>query len=168
MNKAVTLRSVKNEDRDLLFRWVNDVECRRYAFQTQPIDYETHCRWFLEKMNNRKTKIFILTDEIKDIGQIRIEIRQGEALISYSIDTRFRGMGYGTKMVKLLEEWCVDNGIFELTAEVKKDNHLSRHIFLKLGFSEKEKPGYFRYEKSLKMKAEGERNEIVKCSSTLL
>lgn len=149
MDKAVTLRPVKNEDRDLLFRWVNDITCRKYAFQTNLIDYETHCRWFLEKINSARTKIFILTDEINDIGQIRIEMQQEEAIISYSIDSRFRGMGYGTTMVKLLEVWCMNNGIYRLIAEVKKDNVFSRHVFQKLGFDEGEKPGCFRYVKSL-------------------
>ena len=117
------LREATYQDIELLFTWANDPEVRRNSFNPDPISYDGHKRWFENMMNDPEVLQFIIMDEEKPVGQIRLNINGDEAEISYSVVSDCRGKGYGRKMLQLI------------TAEVKK-----RHPEIK-AFVAKVKPG---------------------------
>lgn len=137
LERGYYLREVRTVDVDLLYQWVNDSIVRQNAFNTDEINYEGHCCWFAQCLNSEDVKIYILVKNGMPMGQVRLNIENGEALIDYSIALEYRGQGVGCTIIELIcgKVKCMKN-ISSLVAYVKIENTPSRHVFLKNGFLE--------------------------------
>jgi RimJ/RimL family protein N-acetyltransferase len=127
------LREANMNDAKLLFNWANDKNVRKNAIVEDPIIWDNHLNWFNKKINSFETKIFILSNENKSFGQIRIDKIDSYWQIDYSIDDEYRGQGLGKKIVDLLLEKF---DLFKFKATVKKHNEASVAVFTKLGFKQ--------------------------------
>ena len=132
------MRTVKEDDIDLLFAWANDPEVRKNAFHTEPIPYETHQKWFANLMNDEKQVQYIFMVDEKPAGQIRLSISEEEAVIDYSIAADMRGRGYGKRMLELIREEAGRSYPFihTLIGRVKKGNPASGKCFAACGYEE--------------------------------
>lgn len=131
------LREVRSIDRDLLYRWANDPMVRQNAFNTDEINYEDHCNWFTRCLQREDVKIYILIENGMPVGQVRLNIENGEALIDYSIAPAYRGKGLGHQIIEMIcEEVKRMKNVTVMVAYVKHENTPSRHVFLKNGFLE--------------------------------
>lgn len=149
---AYKLRKVREEDRDLLYQWVNDPGCRVNSFHQDLITYEEHCNWFANKLSSDQCDMYIYCEQEKPIGQIRIDWEMEKGLISYSIISEYEGQGHGSYMLFLVENETQGRGK-SLTGRVKKDNIASQIVFKRNGYKEKEEKGYLFYCKPIgKMK----------------
>lgn len=147
---ALRLREVRRADRDILFQWANDPETRRQAFHTEPIPYEDHIAWFEHVMADKTVHQYLLCRGDILLGQIRLNVEDGRALISYSVSPENRGKGYGAEMLRLLERRIASMplcGITRLVAQVKYGNTASAKTFEKCGYRKHEMPDYIQYEK---------------------
>ena len=81
--------------------------------------------------------IFLLNTEI---GQVRIQkISNNDAIINISIDSNFRGMGYGVQMLNMsIEDFRNIYPKLIVNAYIKIENLASKNIFEKAGFKYKE------------------------------
>ena len=144
------LRRVTPADLDLIFQWANDKECRENSFSTKKIPYERHCQWFKKKLEDKDSHLFVLEKGNLPIGMLRFDYQGDCAEISYSIAREHRGKGYGKKILTLgeeyIREWRTENW---LKAQVKKENIVSRHLFLSLVYREKEKSDCVEYSKKV-------------------
>lgn len=146
--KNLNLRPANHFDLQLLFNWKNDPVIRKSAFNTKPIMLDEHTKWFNSALENPDIKIYILEDAYNPLGQVRINITDSIGLIDYSIDEKFRGKGYGKKLISLLEEECQRiNQVALLKAKVKKDNPASQKVFESLGYDKIEKEDFVEYTK---------------------
>lgn len=127
----IYLRKADATDVDLLFEWANEPEVRKNSFNSELIDYSVHTKWFNKVLSSDNIEQFILMDDDTAVGQIRININEDEAEISYSIGAKFRGKGYGKKIVKELEEQIKTSypKIKKLIARVKPSNIASKRVF---------------------------------------
>ncbi|MBO7355258.1 MAG: GNAT family N-acetyltransferase, partial [Lachnospiraceae bacterium] len=133
------LRKAVPEDMDLLFKWANDPEVRRNSFNSDPILYEEHCRWF-EKMMSDPTQVqYILMAGDKPAGQIRFTLADDEALIGYSIAPGIRGLGLGKAMLELAAARIREDHpeVKKLIGRVKPENTGSGKCFEKSGYEER-------------------------------
>lgn len=127
------LRDAVQSDAELLFCWVNEQNVRNNSVRQDPIIWDNHLKWYNNKLKDSESKIFILCVENISLGQIRIDKSEFYWDIDYSIDYKFRGMGLGNELVRLLlEKFC----LFKFRATVKKENLASIKVFTKLGFKE--------------------------------
>jgi RimJ/RimL family protein N-acetyltransferase len=136
INSKIHFRNVKKEDIDLYFDWANDETTRSNSFSSEKISYETHCEWFLKKIEDRNTMMLVFENE-KDhaIGQVRIEKKQNENVIGISIDKNFRGKGFASVMIDLAcEEFFKKYNSNTITAYIKKENTGSLRSFQKANF----------------------------------
>jgi RimJ/RimL family protein N-acetyltransferase len=82
--------------------------------------------------------MYIVSDHDADVGQIRIEHKEGIYLINFSIAPGMRGKGYGTKVIsevsETLKKDVTQGGI--LRGLVKLSNVASIKAFLNSGFAE--------------------------------
>lgn len=133
----VFLRKAEKDDMDLLFKWANDSVVRSNSFNTNPIPYENHVRWFKKMMEDDTVLQFILMDDDTPVGQIRLNIDGKNAEIGYSIASEFRGKGYGHRILQLVAEEVKTNHpeIRSLIAKVKPENTASNKLFVKEGYS---------------------------------
>ncbi|MDE7476877.1 MAG: GNAT family N-acetyltransferase, partial [Lachnospiraceae bacterium] len=149
---SLRLRKAEYADRDLLFCWANDDVVRANAFHTEKIPYENHVKWFDKMMADDSVYQYILYEDDIHIGQIRLNIEGGEALIDYSISPEQRGNGYGSKMLQMIQEQIAADKIpyvTKIVGQVKNENHASARVFEKCGFLKKELPAYIQYEKDI-------------------
>jgi RimJ/RimL family protein N-acetyltransferase len=133
----IFFRNARHSDANTYFQWVNDPEVRNNSFNSNLIDWESHIKWFEEKLKDENYVFYIFqNDKLDNIGQIRIQrIDDVNALISISICKRFRGFGYGQKM--LVEAcknfFCIKTQTI-INAYIKSENISSKIIFEKAGF----------------------------------
>ncbi|MDE6312071.1 MAG: GNAT family N-acetyltransferase [Lachnospiraceae bacterium] len=143
------LRKACEQDCDLFFQWANDKECRKNSFSTEPIAYESHCQWFQKKLQSKTSELFLLEEE-KPVGMLRLDYEDQQVKISYSIAAEQRGRGYGKKLLELAETFVKENRQETyLVAEVKKENMVSRHLFLLMGYVEVEQDKCMEYKKKI-------------------
>lgn len=138
INEKMFLRKAKMEDVDLLFQWVNDESVRINAFDTHLITYDEHISWFTRMMENPDQIQYILMLDDEPVGQIRLSIEDGEAIIDYSIVSSKRGNGYGSYLISLVTERIkVDRpDVKKLIGKVKSSNTASMKCFVSNSFEE--------------------------------
>ena len=152
MDRRLWLRKVKPCDMDLLFRWANDETVRANAFHTEKIPYENHVQWFEKMMADATVYQYILCDGTVSVGQIRLTVEEGEALIDYSVAPAYRGKGYGAELLRLLcQQLDIDKitSVTKLIGQVKYQNQASAKVFEKSGFRKTMLPAYIQYEKEM-------------------
>lgn len=121
-------------DCEQLFQWRNEMVTRMNSKYRGVISLEDHEKWYNKLLNNDFTKLFLLQLENKAIGQIRLDQKGKDAVISFSIDCKYRGKGYGTKILELVEEEAVKRQIVNLEAFVRSENIASKKSFMKLSY----------------------------------
>ena len=141
----IMLRRCTYSDMDIIYKWINDDEVRTNSFNSDYIEYETHVKWFNEKINSNNIYMYIILNNNKEIGTIRLEKHNSKAIISYLISNEYRGKGYGNKVIDLIKKEAIINNIDILEAVVKKDNIASRKIFINNGFFEIEENDRYLY-----------------------
>lgn len=134
------LRSTELSDVDLYYEWANDPVVRSNSFNTEHIPYESHVNWFNLALQRDDVVLFVLMEDDTAVGQIRLNIKDCVAEISYSISSDFRGKGYGGKIVALIVEKIKTemHDIKAVRARVKPDNAASLKVFEHEGFAKKE------------------------------
>lgn len=143
---TIYLRPVLDEDKDMLFGWINDSDCRKNSLNTEPISYESHCLWFEKKLRDENCDLFICMWKEEAVGQIRLDYQDDMGVISYSVAKDYRGRGLGGTILRLAEQ-KIRGKAAGLTGIVKRDNLASQKAFEKNGYSrEVVKEGY-RYTK---------------------
>lgn len=144
--KEFKLKLCEEKDVDLIYEMSNDFEVRKNSFNSNPIKYEEHCKWFKKSLNDQNRILYILKMGDLEIGQIILDVENTKATISYSIKKEFRGNGYANKILNLIQlEMEKRKEITILEGLVKKDNIASRKAFLKNNFKEYEEENLYRY-----------------------
>ena len=146
------LRLAIKEDCDLLFEWANDEECRRNSFSQEKIKYDTHVKWFRNRLQDTESNLFLVVEDTRKVGMLRLDYNQNKAVISYSVAKTERRKGYGKKILQLAEVYVKENKkeIESLVGEVKKDNLTSMHRFEELEYEKEECEDCVEYTKKIK------------------
>lgn len=131
------IRPVQDEDCRLLWEWVNDPAVRASAFQSEPVSWEEHQRWFKAKRADPSCIHYVVTDERgAPIGQVRFDLqsnRTAETDVSVAREHRARGMG--SEVLRLACNALADLGNAEwIIAKIKSENAASQKAFAKAGF----------------------------------
>lgn len=137
-HSAITMRSVRAEDSDLVLAWANDPGTRRYAFSTGAISRDIHAGWFARRLANSDV-VFLIAETPYGValGQVRFELQaDGRWEISYLVAPAFRGRGLARKMLSAGIDTLVQRHPEAIvTGLVKPENTASTRIFSALGFS---------------------------------
>lgn len=154
---SLSLREVTAKDMDLLYCWANDKTVRQNAFHTEPIPYDDHRMWFARNLADRDVLMYILckllpNGQEESLGQIRLSIEDGTALIDYSIEASRRGQGFGSRMILMAEEKLrnLRGDVIYCKAQVKYENPASAKVFEKCGYDEQELEHYIEFEKRIR------------------
>jgi UDP-2,4-diacetamido-2,4,6-trideoxy-beta-L-altropyranose hydrolase len=141
--KDISLRLAELEDVDIYFSWVNEEYVRKFAFSSEHVSWETHQKWFENKINSSETFMWVLETKIGlPIGQIRFDVHDQTAEISYSLDPIGRGRGWGKILLaKGIESFRLIRPVCPVQAKVKPENIPSCQSFQRLGFKSKNRGG---------------------------
>ncbi|MCS6104154.1 N-acetyltransferase [Clostridium botulinum] len=141
----IKLRRCNENDIDIVYKLSNDSSIRCNSFNKNPISYEEHYKWYNNSLNNSNRIMYLIMLNELIIGQIRLDKKYYTGEISFSLDSCYRGKGYGKEALKLIENEALKNEILVLEGNVLKDNISSRNVFTKNGFVEIDENEYFRY-----------------------
>lgn len=95
------IRPATLEDCELLFNWVNDPEVRKASFNPNKIEWFDHEKWFERKIHTPDSHILIFEVDKIPVGQIRFDKDNNKCYeIDFSIQKEFRGLSYGTMIIK--------------------------------------------------------------------
>jgi UDP-2,4-diacetamido-2,4,6-trideoxy-beta-L-altropyranose hydrolase len=138
--ERVQLRRAKSEDCRLLWEWANERGVRAVSFSTDPIPWDSHRTWYEAKLNDPRCLFFIaVAPDGQAVGQVRCDLDGPGALVSISLDPRFRGLGYGSAALdQVTQELFARGDVQELRAYIRAGNEASRHAFVAAGFAELE------------------------------
>lgn len=138
------IRQANKEDLLLVFLWVNDPELRKQSFSAEPIPLEDHTRWFLSKLADPTSSLYIVEYKGAPVAQIRFDVRGREAVISYSMDAGYRGRGWGQPTLELGISTFrkAHQQPVKIVGYVKTVNQGSVTIFEHLGFNRLETNDY--------------------------
>ncbi len=137
LENQISLRKAKIEDSVLYFEWVNEPSVRLNSLNSEYIHWENHQEWFLKKIKNLDSFLYLFEFSNKKIAQVRIDFQNQVGLIDYSIDVNFRGLGLGRIILKkTIIQLRNELKNFTLNAIVKKENKASLEIFRTIGFIE--------------------------------
>jgi len=122
------------DDLKLLYDWVNDDLVRQQSFHSEKISLEEHQKWFRNKLKNPKAILWIAKIENKPTGLVRFDIKNKQATIGISIDKKYRGKGYGSKILSRATEEFIRLFKLPVFAYIKPDNSASQRAFEKAGY----------------------------------
>lgn len=148
------LRKTEQQDMEQLLIWRNDPDVRKCSFHTDEISLDEHEKWFQATLHRDDVEWFILEEDGKPVGQIRLTYWYDELVISYSIDQQCRGRHLGQRIVELMEEAIKGNSELRKDGEyfmayVKKENIASCRVFQTLGYQEEEQRKWIKYVKRI-------------------
>lgn len=132
------MRPVSMDDAQLLFEWANDEGTRKNSFNPESIRWDSHVEWLQNKLIDRGARLFMLELDGEACGHIRYQLeKSSDALLSFVVAPRFRGMGIGDVLVTqsrsaICEQWpsC------RIKALTLQENLASSSIFRKNDFVE--------------------------------
>lgn len=140
----ISLRAPEPADIDDIFRWENDTDSWIYGNQSAPYsrknieDYVVN--YDADIFSARQLRFVItLCDGNEKVGAIDLfdfDPVNERAAVGIIIDSRFRKIGYATRALQLLIEFCRQRlGLHQLWAIVARENIPSRRLFEKAGFN---------------------------------
>ena len=136
MEEELAVRAVNQKDVDLLFKWANNETARQNSFNSEKITYKEHTSWLERKLNDKNCYFYIFEKRHSCIGQVRFQIEKDNAVISISLDEKFRGEGLGSKMiVGAINHFYKEASYYSIKAYIKKGNIASLKTFKKAGFT---------------------------------
>jgi RimJ/RimL family protein N-acetyltransferase len=132
----LVLRRARPDDASRLLAWRNDAATRRWFLDASRVQPDAHRAWFARRLEDGRSRIYIAETAGVAVGQLRLDRRGPRAAeVSFSVDRRHRGRGYGTLLLKRAPAAARrDLGVGRLVAHVKPDNIASAVAFLKAGF----------------------------------
>lgn len=133
----IHFRFANISDAEIYYKWINDKIVRKQSFNSDLIKWDEHLAWFKEKVSDPQYFFYIFqNEEKKNIGQVRIQIIENKnSIIGVSIDEKFRGYGYGAKIIDIASNDHLSKiPDIIINAYIKQENKISKLIFEKAGF----------------------------------
>jgi len=131
----ITFRNALRTDAQILYEWVNEKGVRENSLDSNKIKWQDHQEWLHKRIGSSNSKIFIFFDGKLPIGQVRLDFENDYWVIDYSVDTSFRGKGYGSF---ILQQIINLPEFKKFKAIVKATNIGSIKVFNKLKFAPSE------------------------------
>lgn len=143
MVEEFIIKTAQIEDMKDVFDLANDDLVRQNSFIQDKITWEGHQAWYKNKINDENCSFYLMKDTTnKLIAQVRFDKDKGnqnEGEVSISVSPKFRGKGYGVKVLKACSDKIIsEQKIKSIIAYVKPANIASRKIFEKSGYILKE------------------------------
>ncbi|MEO5338929.1 MAG: UDP-2,4-diacetamido-2,4,6-trideoxy-beta-L-altropyranose hydrolase [Magnetococcus sp. MYC-9] len=141
--KPLGLRPVTLADARQIWEWQRHPDTRRWARNPAVPEYEAHCQWLVERLQDGHDLLHMITHDQQPAGVLRLcrlpeEVGQRHEISIYLAPDRYR-LGIASGALQLGRMLLPDA---ELLAEVLEGNTASRALFESLGYVQQQ-PGIF-------------------------
>jgi UDP-4-amino-4,6-dideoxy-N-acetyl-beta-L-altrosamine N-acetyltransferase len=137
--KNSILRRLNKNDKEILYKWINNRELRKYSSSYQQISWDEHCTWFDNIQKDKTTEIFGVkrNPENNDlVGTCQLtNIQQNHKRAELLIRVWEPELGYGTTAIKELVDYaffCLQ--LHKIYLHVFAWNARAIHVYEKCGF----------------------------------
>ncbi len=126
-------RPARPEDAQWLWQLRNTPSVRLASLNTEPIAWHSHQDWLAATLADPAQRLWLAAPRqgAEAIGQLRLDFRTGQCLMSWSLMPEWQGLGLGKS---LLCTWCQGIDV-ELWAQIRLQNHPSNQIARAAGFT---------------------------------
>jgi len=137
-SEIIVLKKADSEDCRFFLELANAPDVRAVSFSGESIPWETHCKWFEDKLADSDSFLFTAADKVsgKKLGYIRFEKKHDFFIISLCLAEEFRGKGLGTILIEHgtseLFRDCPEAE--KILAYIRPDNHASIRAFKNAGY----------------------------------
>ena len=144
-------RRATADDCDMLFAWANDPLTRENSHNKAPIQYEAHVQWLQSKLDSPDCWIFLVIKDNMPVALLRLDKKENDVLLAYSVAPECRGKGIGTEAIAMLPAIIKNENIQceRIVADVYKSNIASIKIFLNAGYQRHENDEYYTFIKHI-------------------
>jgi RimJ/RimL family protein N-acetyltransferase len=134
---TIRLRPIRDEDCNLVYRWINDPLTRSQSFHTDIISHDEHKKWFNTAIRDESVVYYLAVDSSDcPIGQVRFTVKQEDAIISVLLDPKFRDKGLGSKLIRAATKKLFNTThVLKVNAYIKTGNQYSVRAFTNAGYS---------------------------------
>jgi len=145
----ISVRLAKNDDVDKIYSWRNHESTRQFFFDSKPISYESHKRWFSKSLRNENRLIYLISFKEELVGVVRFDRVDNTNTweIDIFLDPAQYGKGYAAAGLEVaISSLCIEmKEPIKLIAKVVPENSSSKKLFEKIGFSQ----SYLTYAKEV-------------------
>lgn len=133
---VLALRLATAQDARLLFEGRNADSVRRWAFNSEPIDWDSHLRWFEQTLADEQRLLLIAHTAQGPIGVLRYDLRGEHAQVSVYLMQGQAGFGWGRALLDSGERYVRRHWpqVRVIEARVMADNEASLQLFRKAGY----------------------------------
>ncbi|MGH9200898.1 MAG: UDP-2,4-diacetamido-2,4,6-trideoxy-beta-L-altropyranose hydrolase [Vicinamibacterales bacterium] len=134
----VTLRRARADDCRDLHEWRNAPENRRHAFDSAPIAYDVHVRWFEDSLRRPDRVLLIGEADGASRGVLRYDLAGTRATVSIYLVPGNHGQGWGARLLRAGTDWLRTHlhEVRVVEAQVMPENAASREAFRRAGYLE--------------------------------
>ena len=126
----IKIRKALTSDYQFFYKLRNNPTDKKYFFNQKQINLNKHKKWFNNNLN-KKNKILLIAylNRFIPVATVRYDLNNSTGYVSIILQKKFRGKGYGAKVLKLSEKF-LKKGAF-IISKVKKNNQNSIRVFEK-------------------------------------
>jgi len=138
VDNIINLRKAEIADANDIFEWRNHIEVRKNFFNQEKLLWDKHKKWFMAKLKDPDTTIYMAHYRNEKVGTIRFEANDSVIKTSLMLNPDFLGKGFGSKVIKLgVEKFIMEKKPdMQIIAEIKSGNLSSIKAFQNAGFKE--------------------------------
>ncbi|MFW0758846.1 UDP-2,4-diacetamido-2,4,6-trideoxy-beta-L-altropyranose hydrolase [Pseudomonas sp. H11T01] len=135
---ALQLRQATIEDARLLFDGRNAESVRRWALQSEKINWESHQAWLAATLSNPQRLLLIAHAADGPVGVLRYDRDQAQAEVSIYLFEGRSGLGWGRALLARGEAYVVAHwpDLRIITAQVLAANQASLTLFRHAGYQQ--------------------------------
>jgi ribosomal protein S18 acetylase RimI-like enzyme len=134
------MRDATFNDADMLLKWRNQSEVRKFSRTQKIIPQDVHNSWLLCRLKSLPSQPFwIFESAIEKLGMARIDLGETteQFRISIIIDPMHRGAGHGRNLLPMaISEFLLLYPGEDIYAEIHKENTISHKLFISCQFQE--------------------------------
>lgn len=140
----ISLRRAKKVDLMFHYNLRSEAFVRRNSFNTGVINLVGHTQWFLKKLKDSNSYLFVIKGKKKSIGQVRIDIKGNSGEISIALLPEHRGKGYAQQAIARACRISFKRNLKlkKIMAHIKIENAIAQKSFVKAGFADLQKTVY--------------------------
>ena len=96
----IQLRRAEEADSKDLWEWRNHPDVRTHFFNSSIIPWEEHKKWFMKKISDNSSRIYIANFQDRKIGVIRFDKEKNQVSVSVNLNPEFLNKGFGSLLIK--------------------------------------------------------------------
>jgi UDP-4-amino-4,6-dideoxy-N-acetyl-beta-L-altrosamine N-acetyltransferase len=141
LDARVSLSSIRPEDSETLFRWINDPETVRFNAAYKPVHWAGHEEWCRSLGTSPARQVFAIRLKDRLIGVVQLvdidPVHRSAELTIRIGEATDRGCGYGPEAIRLATDFAWrDLNLHRVWLRVFADNARAVRAYRKAGFVE--------------------------------